>query len=112
MTGEFPPRLSELSITAKRVAGPMKLPSRLDSLSLHVYEADETATREWLDGVKQVKNLHLNGTPLSDSYAEGLPTRYELAYLNIVDTRVSKAAVERIAANHPQLRMHPNLKAR
>jgi len=84
----------------------------MSSLSLHVSRMDESEIRDWLAPVKHLDALHLRGTPLTDTFAEELPAKYGLNYLDVVDTGVSEFAVARIAAAHPSLKMHPNLKAR
>ena len=112
IAGELPTTLVDLHVTAKRIVGPLVPPPRLESLSLHVADMNEALTRDLLDRITDVRFLHLNGTPLSDAYAEALPTRFKLEYLNVVDTGVTEAAVKRIASNHPKLRLHPKVKAR
>lgn len=112
LAGKFPSALAKLRLTAKRIVGALAPPSQLESFSMHASAMSEAETREWLDQIKDVRNLDLRGTPLSDGYTEALPKRFRLEYLNIVDTGVSDAAVKRITSNHPKLRILPNLKVR
>jgi hypothetical protein len=109
--GKCPSQLSDLSVTAECVRGSLLPQARMGSLSLHASRMAESEVKEWLAGVKHVGALHLRGTPLSDAFAEELPAKYGLSYLDIVDTGVSESAVGRIAAAHPSLKLHPNLKA-
>lgn len=110
--GKRPSQLSDLSVTAKRLRGSLRPQARMGSLSLHASLMTESEINEWLAALKQVGALHLRGTPLSDAFAEQLPAKYGLSYLDIVDTGVSESAIARIAAAHPSLKMHPNLQAR
>ena len=105
--GECPPRLTRLSLSAQRIVGSFRPPARLESLALGVSQMGESEIRTWLKRVTSIASLHLKGTPLSDSYAETLPAKYGLTYLDVVNTGVSTAAVSRIAATHPTLKMHP-----
>jgi hypothetical protein len=112
VAGKLPVAVANLHMRAKRIVGAITPPLRLESFSLHVSETSEELTREWLDRIRDLRFLHLRGTPLSDVYAEGLPKRFKLEYLDLVDTGVTDAAVKRITSKHPKLRLHPNLKAR
>ncbi len=111
LAGEVPIGLATLSVRAKRIVGAITPPARLESLSIHVSEMSEAVTRTWLDRITDVRFLDLSGTPLSDAYAEALPTKFKLKYLNVDDTGVTEAAVKRIASKHPKLRLQPNMKA-
>ncbi|MGE0403910.1 MAG: hypothetical protein AB7T06_44795 [Kofleriaceae bacterium] len=109
--GKLPASVANLHLRAKRIEGAITPPSRLESLSLHLSEMTEAQMREWLDRVRDVRFLHLRGTPLSDAYAEALPERFNLEYLDVVDTGVTEEAVKRITSKHPKLRLHPTLNA-
>lgn len=61
-----------------------------------------------LAGTRRIRALHLRGTPLSDALALALPARLGLEFLDLVDTGVTTATIEQIAAAHPSLRLLPS----
>jgi hypothetical protein len=109
LDGVCPPSVSRLGVTAKRVLGDLRLPARIESLCLHLSEMNDGDVERWLAGVKQIVGLDLGETPVSDAFVESLPSRFGLTYLNVVRPRVSDAAIARIAAAHPTMKLLPNL---
>jgi hypothetical protein len=108
--GVCPPTVHTLSITAKRITGGFKPPKAINSLHAHVSEMNDRDIDVWLASVKQIRGLDLSGTPISDAFAEALPARFGLTYLNVVRTNVSEAAVKRIGSAHPKLKLMPKLR--
>lgn len=108
LDGRFRRKLGHVSLTGSRVLG-NPLPKKLDALSLHLSEATDEDVDALLKGVRSLHRLGLRGTPVGDEFAQGLPDRWPLDYLDLVDTNVSLECIRRIQAKHPKLRMHPNL---
>lgn len=50
-----------------------------------------------------------SGPLINDAFAEKLPSRLGLTSLNVVRTRVSEAAVERIGNTTPKLKLLPKV---
>jgi hypothetical protein len=108
--GDCPRTVQTLSIQATRIAEGLKPPKVIDSVYAHLSGMDDDDVDRWLASATQIRGLDLSGTPITDAFAETLPARFGLTYLNVVRTNVSKAAVKRIGSAHPKLKLLPNLK--
>lgn len=109
--GSCPRSVQTLSITAKRIQGAFKPPKTIDSIYAHLSAMGDDDVNTWLSSVKQIRGLDLSGTPITDALAETFPARFGLTYLNVVDTKVSGAALQRIRDANAKLKLLPNLKA-
>lgn len=103
--------LDSCSLRARRVYGD-PLPAEVDSLRLHLSEGSDGDVRALLAPVSSLRQLGLRGTPVSEGLVEELVDRFELDYLDVVDTQVGLECVERIRARYPNLRTYPNPSAR
>lgn len=108
LDARWPRAFDTLRVTAKSIEG-SPIPTRVKSLSLHLSDADDDHIGQLLSGLKSVAHLGLRGTPVSDELVEPLLRRWPLEYIDVVNTRVSDDCVRRIAADYPELRMHPRL---
>jgi len=99
--GDCPRKIESLSIQATRITAGLKLPKRIDSVYAHLSEMNDRDVDAWLGSVKRIRGLDLRGTPITDAFAETLPARFGLTYLNVVGTDVSEQAVKRIGRAHP-----------
>lgn len=107
--GDCPRTIESLSIQATRIAAGLKLPKMIDSVYAHLSEMNDRGVDAWLGSVKHIRGLDLSGTRITDAFAEALPARFGLTYLNVVGTDVSEEAVKRIGSAHPTLKLLPNL---
>lgn len=107
--GKCPSTVENLSITAKRVTGGFKLPKSIGSIYAHLSEMGDDAIKDWLSSVTKIGGLDLSGTPITDAFAETLPSRFGLDYLNVIGTKVSSEAVQRIASARPKMKLRPRL---
>ena len=108
--GVCPGTVQTLSVQAKRIRAGFDPPETIDTIYAHLSEMGDRDVDDWLSSVKQIRGLDLSGTPIGDVFAESVPARFGLTYLNVVQTNVSEAAVRRIGAAHPKLKVLPNLK--
>jgi hypothetical protein len=107
--GVCPRTVQTLTIRATRIVERLKLPTAIDSVHAHLTEMNDDDIDHWLTSTTRIGGLDLSGTPITDAFAETLPTRFGLTYLNVVRTKVSEAAVRRISSAHPNLKLLPNL---
>ncbi len=105
LDGVSPRALSRLTIAATELHGDFALPARLESLALHLTEASDADIDRLFAPVAELGTLDLAACPVGDELAERLADRFDLRYLGLAKTRVSAAAVARIAAAHPKLRL-------
>jgi hypothetical protein len=108
--GRFAPGVRRITLRARDLDGPALLPAELDSLGLYLDQSGDDRLPELLAGTRRIRALHLRGTTLSDALALGLPARLGLEFLDLVDTGVTTATIEQIAAAHPSLRLLPSLR--
>ena len=94
-----------MSIHGQRIEGRVRLPARLDSLSLGVEEIDDAGLGVLLSPLKRVRALHLRGTPMTDEFAQSLARRVRPEFMDLVNTGVSRSTVAAIAASIPGLRV-------
>jgi hypothetical protein len=108
--GDCPRATQNLSISATRITAGVRLPKAIESVYAHLSEMGDSEIDHWLGTAEQIGGLDLSGTPITDAFAETLPKRFGLRYLNVVRTNVSEAAVRRISSSYPKLKLLPNLK--
>jgi len=106
--GDCPPTTDRLGVQATRITRGLKPPKTIESVYAHLSEMNDRDVDDWLASAQQIGGLDLSG-PITDAFAEALPTRFGLRYLNVVQTLVSEAAVKRIRNAHPKLKLLPNL---
>lgn len=102
----FPSSVQGVSLTAANVAGSTQLPEELDSLSVHLTAAADEDVITLLDGVTSIRSLNLRGTPVSDAIIPVLG-RYDLDHLDLVNTKVTAAALAKLRTDRPAIRMLP-----
>lgn len=107
--GDCPRTVQTLSITATRITAGLNLPKAIDSIHAHLSEMSDRDVDRWLASTASIGGLDLSGTPITDAFAETLPARFGLTYLNVAGTNVSDAAVERITSRYPKLKLLPRL---
>lgn len=84
------------------------LPKTLRGLELHAPSAtDDDVTRTLSACPNTMVSLSLRGTPVSDVIFEALEDWPSLEYLDLVDTRITRAALEGFTARRPGLRHFP-----
>ncbi|HET9623652.1 MAG TPA: hypothetical protein VFP84_19905 [Kofleriaceae bacterium] len=105
LSAAIPASVSSLFLHAAHLTGALHLPAELATLSLAIAGATPDQLDTWLAGVRQLDALLLRGTAITDAFAEALPDRFGLSRLHLADTPVSPAALARIAARHPALRV-------
>lgn len=101
--------LESLSITAERLSGDLRLPRRIENLTVQLRDA--TGLDRMCEGVESVDCLSLHGTPVKDAWLEQVGKRWRLARLNAIDTGVSEDLIRRLVATTPKLRIRPNPKS-
>lgn len=106
--GQFASGVCRITLRAQDLDGPALLPAELDSLGLYLDQPGDERLPELLAGTRRIRALHLRGTTLSDALALTLPARLGLEFLDLVDTGVTTATIEQIAAAHPSLRLLPS----
>lgn len=111
LLGQWPRAIQYLTLRAANVSG-SPLPDEAESISLHLSGVPDGELERLLGSVRKLDSLGLRATAVSDEFAAELPRRFKLRYLDLVDTGVSEECVKRIAAEHPKLRMFPNLAAK
>ncbi|BCY13497.1 hypothetical protein [Actinoplanes sp. L3-i22] len=99
----WPAGLRRLTLWGDVVAGPARLPARLDSLALH--GGDHSAL---LAGVRELGSLTMRGTPVTDEVLPALG-RFALTHLDVVGTRITPAALARFRAAHPAVGVLPRV---
>lgn len=105
--GECPRATATLHVNATRIVGGLKPPKTIDAIYAHLREMNDRDVDAWFGSVKQINGLDLSGSRITDAFAEELPARFGLSYLNVADTNVSEAAVQRIRSAHPKLKLLP-----
>lgn len=103
--GACPLGVDYLCVSAKRLAAGLELPRTIDAIRARLSEMGDDEVDAWLSRTRRIRSLDLGGTPITDAFAETLPRRFKLAQLGLADTRVSRAAVERIRRAHPKLKV-------
>lgn len=101
------PQVASVVIEARRVRGTVRLPAKLDAVSLSVAEMDDVQIAELLAPVRELRHLHLDGTRITDELAAALVERYALNSFGVVRTQVTDTALAQIASAHPKLRLRP-----
>jgi hypothetical protein len=107
LDGPIPDGVDRLSIAAAGIEGPGRLPTRLESLVIHLPEGGDAAVLRLLDGVAELTSLTLRGTPLGGEVALALTRRFKLRFLDVVDTALTAPDLERLRAEHSDLRLLP-----
>ena len=105
--GDCPRSIETLHIRATRIVGGLEPPATVDAIYAHLSEMNDRDIDAWLGSVEQIRGLDLSGSRITDAFAEALPARFGLSYLNVVDTNVSEAALQRINSAHPKLKLLP-----
>ncbi len=106
LEGSLPGSLRHLSVTATGVTGAVRSPVRIDHLDLHLADSTDSDVVALLGAITPVETLSLRGTPVTDSILPRLE-EYGLRGINLVNTRVSAAALHDYQARHPELRLFP-----
>jgi hypothetical protein len=104
-----PASVAQLSVRAHRILGGFKAPSRLETAYVHLSRASDEDIVHFFEDVRAVSGIDLSGTPISVAVIERLLARYELRYLNIVNTQASKADVLRIRDARPEMKLLPKV---
>jgi hypothetical protein len=104
--GAFSPAVRNVALVAPRIAGPIRLPATLDSLTLHLSEGSAEDVAAILDGVTHVGSLGLQGTPVGDEALPLLEGR-GLQHVDLVDTGLSVAGLAAFRAEHPEIGVLP-----
>ncbi|ROO87161.1 hypothetical protein EDD29_4754 [Actinocorallia herbida] len=102
----FSSSLSAVSLTAADVAGPARLPAKLDRLAVRLTSATDEDLGRLLDGVTHLGSLSLRGTPVTDAIIPVLE-RYDFAHLDLVDTDVTATTLAGFHADHPKTSVLP-----
>ncbi|BCJ41318.1 hypothetical protein Aiant_19750 [Actinoplanes ianthinogenes] len=109
LDGAWPPGLRRLTLGGTRTTGPARLPDRLGMLVLNLPEAGDDEITALLDGVDRLGNLTLRGTRVTDALLPLLLDRYPRTHLDLVDTRISPAGLDRLRAAGPARGILPRL---
>lgn len=105
------PALDHLTIEFPAIPRWIQMPASLDWLSLRVPQAADTDLRSLLAACPEnLSSLGLRGTPVSDAVLPDLERFSKLAYLDAVDTRITKDALRRFAVQRPGFKCSPNVK--
>jgi hypothetical protein len=88
----------------------VQMPPSLRWLSLHAPEATDDEVRRTLASCpKELESLGLRGTPVSDEALVELERLSAVNYIDAVDTRMSIAALTRVADGRPGFKCWPRL---
>ena len=83
-------------------------PTSLVTLTICSTRADDAQVARVLDSCPvALASLSLRGTPVTSAILERLARFGELRFLDVVDTQIPRAALERFAADRPRLRTRP-----
>jgi len=106
LSGRFSERVERLALLGRRLEGHAQLPRELTSLSVTVDSITDSEFAELVEGVDHIEALHLRGTRISDQLAVLLPQRFDIEFLDVVDTGISRETIDRLASQG--LRMLPD----
>lgn len=73
----------------------------LDSVWVHLECAPPGTVERLLEGVQQLRTLHLQGTPMTEQAAADLVRRWNLQAIDLTDTGLDEAAARRLASLFP-----------
>lgn len=104
LEGRCPPSVEMLDLRGRRLTGSLELPEALDWLVLQRLEMRDAELSGWLAPLRQVRRLCLLDLSIGDALVEVLPARLGLEVLELSNTSVSPAALERVKAAHPELK--------
>ncbi|MGW4245709.1 hypothetical protein [Nocardia sp. NPDC004722] len=105
LDGPLSATLRDLQLSATRVAGPGRLPHRLENLGIHLSGGTDQLVAALLHDIT-VNTLSLRDTPVTDAI---LPTleRHDLTSIDFVGTQVTPVALADFHARHPGTRLQP-----
>jgi len=104
---ELPATTFSFSLSGRRLTRAPRLGREHSSLSVQLEQPHERDMEELLSGVHHVRAMHFRGMPIDEHTVVRLVKRLEPDYIDIVDTGIGEAAVRKIAALFPAMRMHP-----
>lgn len=100
--------VQELRLTLPRIPAGLALPPILRSLSLATWEAVESDVVAFLRSCPAaLESLTLRRTPVGDAVFDVLDRFEALGHLDVVDTRVTQAMVDRFAKRRPDTKVSP-----
>lgn len=92
----WPHALRDLTIGARRVVRVAPLPARLESISVRLTAATRGEVEALFANVAQARSLNLRGTPVDESFVRDLVSRLKPQFVDLVDTGILGAALQRI----------------
>jgi len=102
------PRLRRFSLRAPTLASEMTPRAmELEVLAVHVAAASDAEVLRMMDGHGRLETLRLRGTPVTDALLGELKRWPRLRSLEVEDTRISEAALRKLARRRRELKIWP-----
>ncbi|MBV1849319.1 hypothetical protein [Catellatospora tritici] len=105
--GVISERVRQLTIGGGSLAGSVRLPRELDSLSISVDGDGDLPLHRLLDGVERLGSLSLRGTPVDDDTVVDLVRRHTPDDIDLVGTAVSAQTMSQLRATYPDMEVLP-----